>query len=104
MSVESIPLGDIYFFLLFESFAADMMQSATQRKDLPVSESDTRLNGERRLRDFDEHGERQIWASAGYLEVLRHTFQSTESEESHRISFVIPFSHLRYNVIPMLGW
>ena len=59
-AVGRIPLDDMYFFLLFGSSAADMMQSAIQRKGLPVSESDTRLNGERRLRDSSEHGERQI--------------------------------------------
>ena len=92
MSVEPIPLDGICFLAPFESSAADMMQSAIQRKGLPVLESDNRLNGERRLRDSNEHGERQIWVSAGiYLEVPRHTFQSIESKEPHPISFVVPF-------------
>ena len=33
-----------------------MMHSATERKGLLVWESDTRLNGERRLRDSSQNG------------------------------------------------
>ena len=52
-----------------------MMQSATLRKGLLVSESDNRPHGERRLPESNEHGERQI--------LFEHQLDIPRSAEAH---------------------
>ena len=78
------------------------MRSVAQRRDLLVSESDSQLNGERRLRDFNRHGH-------GRFEHLKDTPRSADAHipinkiwKAHTISTSSIFS--TRSIMAYHGW